>query len=105
MSNIDVLRTWRWVPSPQSTISVASGRRNAMQDTLRETVGQPEEVPSHETAMPVAAAAGSSGKPEKLSRLALLLLGRGRGDGWTVPCHCAAGDALDTSALGRLMLG
>ena len=99
------MRTWRWVPSPQSTISVASGRRNAMQDTLRETVGQPDEVPSHETAMPVAAAAGSSGKLEKLSTPALPLLGRERGDDWTIPCHCAVGDALDTSALCRLMLG
>src|SRR3954453_7308489 len=36
---------WRWVPSPQSNISVSPSRITAMDETLRSTVGRDAEVP------------------------------------------------------------
>ena len=50
-------------PSPASTRNVACGSRSEMHETLRFSVGAPEDVPSHVTAMPVLAAAGS-GAPD-----------------------------------------
>ncbi len=42
-----------WLPSPQSTMKVAPGRRTSVPLTLRLLVGAPEEVPSSVTASPV----------------------------------------------------
>src|SRR3954464_2743467 len=36
---------WRWVPSPQSNISVSPSRIKAIDETLRSTVGRDAEVP------------------------------------------------------------
>ncbi len=41
-----------WLPSPQSTMNVAPGKRTTVQLTLRCDVGMPEDVPNHVTARP-----------------------------------------------------